>query len=74
MVSVKGGYYVTEDISLYLKYSLLRGNDFNHLIYPYADWALSETSFFRLGAKFKIEESKFSVSIPLMWRFLIDIN
>ena len=74
LAAVKGGWFATEDISLYLKYSVARGNDFIHVIYPYADWAFGENSLFRLGARCKIDGDKFSVSVPLMWQIKLNIN
>jgi hypothetical protein len=74
LAAVKGGWFASEEISLYLKYSIARGNDFIHVIYPYTDWAFGENSLFRLGARFKIAGDKFSVSVPLMWQIKLGIN
>ena len=74
LAAVKGGWFATEDISVYLSYSLARGNDFVHVIYPYSDWSFSENSLFRLGAKVKVDDDKVSVSIPIMWQYKFDFD
>ena len=74
LAAVKGGWFATEDISLYVKYSIARGNEFIHEIYPYADWSFGDNSMFRLGAKINIEKDVVSVSIPVMWKFLLEID
>ncbi|EID85268.1 hypothetical protein MSI_12670 [Treponema sp. JC4] len=72
--AVKGGWFATEDISLYLKYSIGRGNDFIHEIYPYVDWGFGDNSMFRLGTKIIIDKDVVSVSIPVMWKYMLEIN
>ena len=74
LAAVKGGWFATEDISIYLKYSISHGTDFTHIIYPYTDWAFGENSIFRLGARIKVKDEKVSVSVPLMWQVKFDIK
>lgn len=74
LCSMKGGFFAFDDISLYLKCSVGRGDDFIYLVYPYIDWTCGEKSNFRLGARFKIVDDKLSVSLPLLWTFRLDIK
>ena len=74
LAAVKGGMFLTDDFSVFLKYSVSRGDDYIHVIYPYAEWGFGESSLFRLGTKFKIDDDKFSVSIPIMWQYRFDLD
>ena len=73
-VAVKGGWFVNEDVSLYLKYSIGRGNDFVHSVYFYTDWLVGEKSMVRFGANASVEGSDFVVRIPIMWKYMLDIK
>ncbi|MCR5218427.1 hypothetical protein [Treponema sp.] len=74
LFAVKGGWFASEEISLFLKYSIARGDEYIHEIYPYADWSFGENSSFRLGARINVVKDEVVVSIPVMWKVLFGIN
>lgn len=71
---IKGGWFATKNTAIYLVYDYESFITKIHSFYPYCDWQFSEKSNLRFGAKISFTDDTFSISIPLMWKVLLDIK